>query len=133
MKILKYALPTFALLVSPAVAEQKNAVCAIEQAVVCGALQPCERSLPGGVNLPVLLKIDHAKKTVVSRSDDGSTRNSPFQTVVDVEGGYAIQGTDGDMPWTARVNTTTGRLMIMSLHPDDGYLLFGMCSASILD
>jgi hypothetical protein len=84
----------------PALAQDlEPAICAVEQVVSCAPFEPCERTLPGAVNLPVLMRVQPGDKTVASRLDDGTERRSDAHTVVATADALAVQGVDDGEPW----------------------------------
>lgn len=128
-----YGLGCATLLGLPAQAEHTDAVCAVEQVIVCEAFSPCERSLPGAVNLPTLFKIDHANAQVVSKSSDGTDRTSPFASVNDTANGYAIFGVDEDHAWELYLNASNQRFTFSSPRENVAYVGFGICASRIIE
>ena len=112
--------------------EIKDAICAVQQAIVCEAYSPCERALPGAVNLPALLRIHKDKKLVETRREDGSVRTSPFESASVTDDAYILQGTDEASPWGLRIDKSNGRMVFTVARADAGYMGFGVCSAAIL-
>jgi len=108
------------------------AICAIEQSIACPPFEPCERSLPASVNLPVLLKIDRTAGVILSRRESGEERTSVIGTDTGDDAVHVLQGSEDGKPWSMRVDIETGRFTLTSAQPDAGYLAFGLCSSSIL-
>jgi hypothetical protein len=114
-------------------AERADAICAVEQVISCEAFQACERSLPGAVNMPALVKVDHSAGALVSRGSAQEDRSSPITGIDDLDDGYAIYGMDNGNPWNFRLNTTTGRFTFTSPRDGVGFIGFGVCASRILD
>jgi hypothetical protein len=105
------------------------AICAVEQVVSCAPFEPCARTLPGAVNLPVLMRVQPGDKTVVSRLDDGTERRSDAHTVVATADVVTVQGVDDGEPWALWIDR--------ALHAHRGrageaFSAFGICSAELL-
>lgn len=111
----------------------KPAVCAVEQAIACPPFEPCERSLPGAVNLPMLMRIEPEKKMIVSRLEEGGERQSEAHTVVGSEVAVALQGVHDGKPWAMRIERATGRFTLASAGSDTAFSAFGVCSTGLLE
>ncbi len=110
----------------------KQAICAVQQAVACGAFETCERALPAGVNLPALMRFDLDAGTIESRHENGAIRTSKIASSSTEKGALLLQGVDASHPWAMRVNTTSGAFTLTVLHETEGFLGFGVCSGKIL-
>jgi hypothetical protein len=109
-----------------------KALCAVQQAVSCGAYDACERSLPAAVNLPALMRIDVEAAVVESRQENGTIRSSKIATT-SIEGdARVLYGVDGGHPWTMRINLENGAFTLTVLREEQGFIGFGVCSAKIL-
>jgi hypothetical protein len=117
----------------PAHAAPERAICAVEQAIACPPFEPCERNLPGAVNLPTLMKIDRPAGVIISRREAGDARSSKIESESGDENSHVLQGVDDGNPWSVRIDLTTGRFTLTSAQPDTGYVAFGLCSAGILE
>ncbi len=121
------------LVATPVYAQKPDAVCAVEQIIACEAFKPCERTLPGGLNMPALIKIDHEAGVVVSLASEAGDRTSPIKDVEELEDGYAIHGVDRGHLWSIVYNTETSRFTFASPRQDIGFMGFGVCASKILD
>ena len=130
--LLSAALVLASAAVASAEAPQR-AICAVEQAIVCPPHEVCERSLPGALNLPTLLKIDRSAGVVLSRTEAGVERSSIIGGEAGGEGFQILQGVDGEAPWSIRVDLKTGRFVLTSAQAEAGYIGFGFCSARLLE
>jgi hypothetical protein len=119
-------------IIAPAHAAPEIAICAVEQAIACPPFAPCERNLPGAVNLPALLKIDRPAGVILSRREAGDERSSKIESESGDENSHVLQGVDDGNPWSIRIDLNTGRFSLSSAQPDTGYIAFGLCSANIL-
>lgn len=113
-------------------AAPEKAICAVEQAIACAPYEPCERNLPGAVNLPMLLKIDRPGGVIISRRESGEERISKIGSEAGSEDTHVLQGVDQGNPWSIMVNLETGRFTFSSSQADTGYIAFGLCSARLL-
>ncbi len=111
----------------------KQALCAVQQAVACGAFEACERALPAAVNLPALMRFDVDAGTIESRHENGTIRTSKITSSSTEGEALLLQGVDGGHPWAMRVNTKNGGFTLTVLREDEGFLGFGVCSAKILE
>lgn len=127
---LKISLSVIALSVATsAQAAPKDAVCAVEQIISCEAFLPCERSLPGGVNMPALIKIEHGNGVVLSRTAAGGDRTSTIAMTEELEGGYTMLGVDEGNGWSFRLTDETGRFTFATAHNGVSYTGFGVCAS----
>jgi len=138
MKIWSYAFQSAAAVAATACAlsasaqTPKEAICAVQQAVVCGSVTPCERALPAAANLPALMRLEVEKGVIESRHENGEVRTSKIASSSTHEDGLVLQGNDDGHPWAARVNTESGQFTLSVVRDDEGYIGFGVCSAKIL-
>lgn len=127
---LKFAAVAIAVSASTAAfAQPSDAICAVEQIIACEAFQPCERGLPGGVNLPALIKIDHTNGVVLSRTALAGDRTSSIGTTEELDDGYVISGIDDGNGWSFRVSEETGRFTLASAHEGVAFSGFGVCAS----
>lgn len=117
------------LMGTSAQAQQADAICAVEQIIACEAFQPCERSLPGGVNMPALIKIDHSNGVVLSRTSAGGDRTSKIAMTEALDGGYVISGVDDGNGWSFRLADENGRFTFVSAHDGVAFSGFGVCAS----
>ncbi|MDJ0847297.1 MAG: hypothetical protein QNK04_02845 [Myxococcota bacterium] len=111
----------------------KQAVCAMQQAVVCGSVEVCERVLPGAVNLPALMRFDVTAGVIESRRESGEVRKSKIGSSSEEADALVLNGIDDGHPWAMRVDVESGNFTLTVLRDDEGFLGFGVCSAKILD
>ncbi len=114
-------------------AASQKAICAVEQVIACQPFESCERSLPGAVNLPVLLKIDRSAGVVLSRRESGEERLSKIGAESGDDTMHVLQGVDAGTPWNIRIELETGRFTMTSARSDVGYVAFGLCSSKLLN
>ncbi len=110
----------------------ETAICGVEQAVACPAYDQCERTLPGAVNLPSLMKIDRAEGVIVSRREGGETRTSKIASETEGDGVHILQGAEDGRPWSIRIDLKTGRFSLVSAQDDLGFVAFGDCSSELM-
>ena len=108
------------------------ALCAAEQAISCTPYEVCERSLPGAVNLPSLIKIDTEASEIVSVQSDGQERSSPVASFSETEASQLIHGADGDRPWVVQIDKATGRFTGTVAGDSVAFILFGECSWELM-
>jgi hypothetical protein len=114
-------------------ATPSTAVCALQQAAACGAVEACDRMLPAGVNLPALMRLDVAAGVIESRADDGAIRKSKIASSSTAEGALVLQGIDGGHAWAMRVDERSGEFTLSVLRDGEAFIGFGVCSAKILE
>jgi hypothetical protein len=119
--------------VSASAETPNDAVCAVQQAVVCGAFEACERALPAGVNLPALMRFNVDTGIIESRHENGEIRKSKISSSSTEGKALLLHGVDAGHPWAIRVNTENGAFTLTVLREDEGFLGFGVCSAKILE
>jgi hypothetical protein len=113
------------------VAEEPDTMfCSVSQAIVCPEQSECTRTVPESVNLPRLLKIDLARREVVSLRVGGERRGSKILHLAKDDGVYVLQGAEKGKGWTATVHESDGRLTVTASSPGDGYVIFGMCATT---
>ncbi|MGD9294827.1 MAG: hypothetical protein PVI41_08090 [Roseobacter sp.] len=110
-------------------AQPADAICAVEQIIACEAFQPCERSLPGGVNMPALIKLDHTNGVVVSRTMAEGDRTSAIAMTEELDIGYVISGVDEGNGWSFRLAEENGRFTFATAHDGVAYVGFGVCAS----
>jgi hypothetical protein len=110
----------------------EQAICAVEQAVACPAFEPCERTLPGAVNMPSLIKIDRPGGVVLSTSESGETRSSPIGSEVVGEGVHILHGDEDGHPWSLRIDLGSGRFTLVTARDDLGFVAFGVCTTALI-
>jgi hypothetical protein len=108
-------------------------ICAVQQAVACGAFEACERALPAAVNLPALVRFNVKTATIESKRETGGIRTSKIGSSSTEGDSLVLQGVDEGRPWALRVSTKTGQFTLSVLGDDEGYIGFGVCSAKILE
>jgi len=113
-----------------AYAQPSDAICAVEQIIACEAFQPCERSLPGGVNMPTLIKLDHSNGVIVSRTIADGDRTSKIAMTEELEVGYVMSGVDDGNGWSFRIADENGRFTFASAHDGIAYIGFGVCATA---
>lgn len=128
---MRYALALPLLVAAGAASAEGPAVCAVEQAILCPRFEACERSLPAGINLPTLLRLDPDAGMMEARLDDGTLRRSAVATVVEAGGSTLMQGADDDLPWSLTVDMTSGAFSLVVADEDAGYVAFGVCSRAL--
>ena len=111
----------------------EGAICAVQQAVACGAFESCERALPAAVNLPALMRFDVGAGLIESRHESGAIRTSKISSSSTEGDALVLHGVDGGHPWAMRVNTKDGEFTLSVLREGEGFLGFGVCSAKMLD
>jgi hypothetical protein len=116
---------------SASAAAPKESICAVQQAVACGAFEACERALPGAVNLPGLMRIDLNAGIIESRHENGEVRTSKIASSAEGQA-LVLQGVDAGHPWSTRVDTKNGQFTLSVLRDDEGFIAYGVCSAKIL-
>ncbi len=110
-----------------------QAICAVEQVTACPAFEPCERTLPGAVDLPALIKIDRTAKVVVSQHGNGEMRTSPIGFEAESDDALILQGMEDGLAWSMRVSLETERFAFVAAREDIGFTAFGVCSSSLLE
>jgi hypothetical protein len=104
-------------------------VCAATQVVMCAERADCERGHPEAFNLPVLFRVDIAKKVVESQRVSGEKRVSTIGSVTQGDGKVVLQGVDGSSGWSAGLDQSTGALTLVSADYGVTYSVFGTCVA----
>ena len=113
-----------------AYAQPSDAICAVEQIIACEAFQPCQRSLPGGVNMPALIKLDHTNGVVQSRTIADGDRTSKIEMTEELEVGYVMFGVDDGNGWSFRISDENGRFTFASAHEGIAFTGFGVCATA---
>jgi hypothetical protein len=110
-----------------------KAICAVQQVVACAPYEPCGRTLPGAVSLPVLLKLDREAGTLVSRRESGDERVSAIGSETGNATMHVLQGVDGEVAWTMHISLEDGGFTMTAAQVDVGFIAFGVCTSSMLD
>ena len=109
------------------------AICAAEQAISCSPYEPCSRSLPGAVSLPILMKIDSEASEIVGVGVSGDARSSAITSFVETDASQLIHGADTDRAWVMQIDKATGRFTGTVAGSGVGFVVFGECSWEVME
>ncbi|MBL4543363.1 MAG: hypothetical protein JKP97_16480 [Rhodobacteraceae bacterium] len=104
------------------------ALCATEQAISCTPYEQCDRSLPGAMNLPLLMKVDIGMSEIVSMRTAGEERTSKIATIAETDEAMLIHGADSHRPWVLQIDKSSGRFTGTIAGNSVAFVLFGECS-----
>lgn len=106
----------------------KPLVCAASHVAECLTVGDCTRATPETFNLPVLFRIDMAKKVVESARAGGEMRMSAIASVTEAEGVSVLHGTDGTAGWSMTIAQSSGQMTVASARPGVAHTVFGTCA-----
>ncbi|HEY1983577.1 MAG TPA: hypothetical protein VGH13_26135 [Xanthobacteraceae bacterium] len=102
-------------------------ICALVDLQACVPGERCRREQAADINLPNILRVDVAAKTIAGEPPDGGgLRQTPIGSVNTNNQGLVLQGVDGDRSWNAVIDPQ-GELSIAAIGPDAGFVIFGNC------
>jgi hypothetical protein len=101
-------------------------ICAFGDLQSCAAGEDCQRETASGVNLPTIVRVDVAAKTIEGKRPDGEKRTTAIGGVWHNEQGLVLQGVDAGRSWTAAIGPD-GRLSVAAIGMDEGFFVFGEC------
>ncbi len=110
-------------------------ICAVTQAVACQKGGECQSGSATASEMPVLLKINPGKNEIISKKENGEKKTSTIkQTTNDKNNRFVIyQGVEQGGAWSTVIDKTTGSMTIsIAAGENDAYILYGVCSASLL-
>jgi hypothetical protein len=116
----------------PVLAAPDQFVCAAAEAIGCAQDEPCIRGSADRVALPLLWKVTLPEKVFVSISEGGQERSSTILEVVEGESSLVLFGVDGEMSWSAVIDTSDGKMTMTAATSDAGYIVHGACSTKIM-
>lgn len=103
-------------------------VCAATDVAGCKEDEHCLQGAASVFNLPVLIKVNPADKTVESARMGGERRVSAIDRVETREGVLILQGTDERAAWLATIWLDSGRLTVTAAREGEAYVVFGACA-----
>jgi hypothetical protein len=104
----------------------QDLLCAPTDLAQCDETARCERVSPSEVDLPPFIRVDFAKKRLMSLADP--PRETPIDTVHQHEGSTILQGAQNGRAWSLVIDHATGR-MTGSVADDEGaFAVFGACT-----
>jgi hypothetical protein len=118
-----------------ALAAEATMICAVTHTVACQKGADCTEGSAADLDMPLFLKINPAKKEIISKKEGGETKVSIIkQTSKDSDNRFVIyQGVEMGGAWSTVVDKTTGSMTIsIASGENDAYTIFGACSASLL-
>jgi hypothetical protein len=122
------AVTTSGLAQAATLADHTSLICALVDMNSCVVGELCQRENAAALNLPTVVKIDIAAKTIIGQRIDGPGQTTPIGTVQHNDQGLVLQGVDGQRSWNAVVDDE-GSLSIAAIGPDGAFLIFGACAA----
>jgi hypothetical protein len=110
-----------------AIDDRTALVCALVDLHSCVLGEACHRESAAALNLPTIVKIDIAAKTIVGQRIDGAGQTTRIGNVERNDQGLVLQGVDGQRSWNAVVDGDGG-LSLAAVGPDGAFLIFGECA-----
>lgn len=109
--------------------DRTSLFCALVDLHSCVLGEACHHESAGALNLPTMVKIDIAAKTIIGQRMDGPGQTTPIGNVQHNDQGLVLQGVDGQRSWNAVIDGDGG-LSLAAVGPDGAFLIFGECAAS---
>jgi hypothetical protein len=110
-------------------------LCTVAEVTECLAGEKCKEVAAEAINLPRLLWIDVAKKTIQSKTAGHETRKSQIDQAKNVDGKLMLQGAEqgGDdirdgFGWTIAIMEDTGQMVLTASGDLVGDVAFGVCT-----
>jgi len=110
-------------------------LCTVNDVTECLAGEKCKEVSAEDINLPRILWIDVAKKTIQSKKQGDDARKSQIDQVKHVDGKLVLQGAEegsGDFRdgfgWTIAIMEDTGQMVLTASGDLVGDVAFGMCT-----
>ncbi|HVN37076.1 MAG TPA: hypothetical protein VMW19_02755 [Myxococcota bacterium] len=104
----------------------KDLLCAPTDIAQCDQSAHCERVSPSDVDLPPFLRLDFAKKRMMSLSDP--PRETPIERVEQSEGVTVLQGAQNGRAWSLVIDQATGRMTGSVADGEGAFAVFGACT-----
>jgi hypothetical protein len=108
-----------------AVAADGAVTCALNKVIECTPDGGCDEWTPQDVSLPRFVRLDMARKKIVSLDKDVN-RTSSIATVEQLSGLTVMHGTEL-RGWTMTLEQETGELTLSAAGPSEGFVVFGSC------
>jgi len=102
-------------------------LCAATQTVSCDSVGDCIKGPANAVNLPVFMKLDAAKKEVITATASDEPRTSRILEIDNQENALVFVGIDPAGSWGASIDKATGEMTVSIAVNGQGYLVFGSC------
>ncbi len=102
-------------------------LCATSESAQCTEKEDCVVNPPEANNMPRFLRIDVANKTARAVWPMEAEKVSPVSNVVNGESRLLLQGVDGEVPWSAAIDKTSGHVVVSQSRGAAGFLVFGTC------
>jgi hypothetical protein len=111
-----------------AIDDRTSLICALVDLHSCVLGEACQRESAAALNLPTVVKVDIAAKTIVGQRMDGPGQTTSIGNVQRNDQGLVLQGVDGQRSWNAVIDGDGG-LSLAAVGPDGAFLIFGECAA----
>jgi len=112
------------------ITEKEQLICAISETALCLENAGCTQGSVEIVDLPLLLKLDLAKKTIKSTRLSGEHRASTITTTSTSKNNLILQGVQDGSGWSMTVDKKNGQMSVSSSLDGQGYVAFGVCTRS---
>jgi hypothetical protein len=103
--------------------------CSIAETADCEPGTDCIRDTPESIDLPRLIRIDFAARTIVSKLASGDERTAEIGLQRIEEGKLLLQGIQRGHAWSAVILQETGALSLAIAGEDGAVAAFGFCAA----
>ena len=112
------------------ITEKDQLICAVSETALCRANEECIEGSVEVVDLPALLRLNLAKKTIASTRLSGEQRTSTINAVNKSKHNLILQGVQEGSGWSMTIDQKNGQMSVSSSLDGEGYIAFGVCTLS---
>jgi hypothetical protein len=105
----------------------RSLLCAPARSAQCTEAEGCVIVTPEANNVPRFMRIDVANQRAMGLWPADTGVVSAISAVIDGEARLLLQGVDGEIPWSAAIDKTTGGIVVSQSADGTGFLIFGTC------
>ncbi len=103
-------------------------ICAVGEVSECREAEACVNGPAALFNLPMLMRVNLADKTVESIRDNAERRVSPILDMAIQGDALMLRGVDGETAWVAAIRRSSGRMTVTTLKEGAAFVVFGTCA-----
>jgi len=104
----------------------QDLLCAPTDVAQCDQSARCDRASPSDVDMPSFVRLDFAKKRLVSVGTP--ERVTPIESVRQKEGLTILQGAENGRAWSLVIDQATGQLTGSIIDGEGAIAVFGACT-----
>jgi hypothetical protein len=105
----------------------QSMLCSVVETFECQSGDVCQQGRAEHINLPEFIRIDVAKKEILSTEEGGDQQATPIVGVSHADGMLLLHGADAYHGWSIAIGETGRMTLALSAHRV-GFVVFGACT-----